>query len=381
MSRARDFADLAGSADAGGLTGRNLIINGAMQVAQRSQSRTGRVTSAYYTCDRWKQFINNMGSWTIQQSTTAPDGFSNSLRLACTTADASPAAGDYIIVGQILEGQDLQHLKKGTSGALSVTLSFWVRSNKTGTYHIELNDVDNGRTAGAAYTISSADTWEHKSITISGDTSGAFGNDNGGSLEVLWWLGGGTDFTSGTTVNAPWQTRSGNFINIAPSNVNLADSTSNEWYITGVQLEVGSATPFEHRSFADEYNRCLRYTYVPRNDSTSGSDGSTIATGYCQTGSVGVYFVEFPVPMRDIPSLTTISTADSLEQAYHNAAVTSHNVTAMSYVATISGNQKACFTIGSASFSGGEGAHCRYAKGVFGDGTSKDNIIVFSAEL
>jgi len=301
MSRARDFADLAGSADAGGISGSNILHNGAMQVAQRSQSRTGRVTSAYYTCDRWKQFINNMGSWTIQQSTTAPDGFSNSLRLACTTADASPAAGDYIIVGQILEGQDLQHLKKGTSGALSVTLSFWVRSNKTGTYHIELNDVDNGRTAGAAYTISSADTWEHKSITIAGDTSGAFGNDNGGSLEVLWWLGGGTDFTSGTTVNSPWQTRSGNFINIAPSNVNLADSTSNEWYITGCQMEIGEqATPFEHRSFADELARCQRYF-----QSVERGRGSAIgnATGATQTA----FSHAFPVVMRASPTVTQIA--------------------------------------------------------------------------
>jgi len=300
MSRARDFADLAGSADADGLTGKNLITNGAMRVAQRSQSRTGRVTSAYYTCDRWKQFINNMGSWTIQQSTTAPDGFSNSLRLACTTADASPAAGDYIIVGQILEGQDLQHLKKGTSGALSLTLSFWARSNKTGTYHIELNDVDNGRTAGAAYTISSADTWEHKSITIAGDTSGAFGNDNGGSLEVLWWLGGGTDFTSGTTVNAPWQTRSGNFINIAPSNVNLADSTSNEWYITGVQLEVGEqATPFEHRSFGDELARCQRYFHK-----TTGSTYTPHGGGAVFDSDTSDIHVHLPQAMRTSPSLS-----------------------------------------------------------------------------
>ena len=308
MSRARDFADLAGSADAGGLTGRNLLINSAMTVAQRSTSATGKTTSGYYACDRWKTFINNMGTWTVSQSSTTPDGFANSFKLDCTTADASPAAGDYIIVGQILEGQDLQSLKKGTSGALSVTLSFWVRSNKTGTYHIELNDVDNGRTAGAAYTISSADTWEHKSITIAGDTSGAFGNDNGGSLEVLWWLGGGTDFTSGTTVNAPWQTRSGNFINIAPSNVNLADSTSNEWYITGIQLEVGSATPFEHEPHAVTLQKAQRYFQTLR-----GQDRYPAYAGHPNVvfGSANL----LQTPMRSQPTLS-VSGAVSFDEYY-----------------------------------------------------------------
>ena len=164
--------------------------------------------------------------------------------------------------------------------------------------------------------------------------------------------------------------------------VNFFDSTSNNFYLTGAQLEVGEqATPFEHRSFADELARCQRYTYVPRNDSTSTADGSAFTVGYCNSGPIGVYCAEFPVPMRDIPTLATTSSADALEQAYHNNTVTSHNATDMTYVATISGNQKGWFTISGASFSGGEGAHCRYAKGVFSDGTSKDNIIVFSAEL
>jgi len=375
MSRARDFADLAGSADAGGLTGRNLIINGAMQVAQRSTSVTGITGTGYNTIDRWKTELSGLGTWTQSQSTDVPSGqgFAYSLKMDCTTADASPAAGDYLYMTTILEGQDVQHLKKGTSSAESVTLSFWVKSSKTGTHIAEIYDLDNLRHISKAYTVSTADTWEHKSLTFPGDTVDAFGNDNGASLILNMWMGAGSDRTSGTLATA-WQENDA--ADRGVGQVNLADSTSNEWYITGVQLEVGEqATPFEHRSYGDEYNRCLRYTYVPRNDSVSSSDGTTFANGECHS-SGGVYWADFPVPMRDIPTLATTSTASAIEQGYHNGTVTSHNVTAMSYIATISGNLKGCFSVGGASFSGGEGAHCRYATG-----NIADNIIVFSAEL
>ena len=258
MSRARDFADLAGSADAGGITGKNLIINGAMQVAQRGTSETGVTTSGYKTTDRWQLQLSTLGTWTVSQSTTAPDGFSNSYKLECTTADASPATADNMAFKQRIEGQNLQHLKFGTSSAQSLTLSFWVRSNKTGTYIAELVQPDaSNRTINKAYTISSADTWEYKTITFAGDTSGVINNDNGDGLQVNWWLGSGSGFSSGT-LQTSWgaldQTAR------AVGNVNLADTIGNDWYITGVQLEVGEqATPFEHRSYGDELARCQRY--------------------------------------------------------------------------------------------------------------------------
>ena len=254
MSKAAELAALIGSQTA--LSNRNLIINGAMQVNQRGD-QTG-VTTALYTLDRFQFLVNGMGTWDITQSSTAPAGFANSLKLDCTVADASPAAADYLALYYKFEGQDLQQLQKGTASAKSVTLSFYVRSNKTGTYNVNLNDNDNTRNLGGTYTINSADTWEYKTITYAGDTSGAFVDDNNLSLIIEWWLGSGTNFSSGTTPTA-WETQDSADRN-ASGTVNLADNTANEWYITGVQFEVGeTATPFEHRSYGDELNRCLRY--------------------------------------------------------------------------------------------------------------------------
>jgi hypothetical protein len=340
MSRARDFADLAGSADAGGLTGRNLIINGAMQVAQRGTSFSSVTTGAYHL-DRFKTILSGLGTWTMSQSTTAPTGFSNSLKYECTTADASPAAGDYMALYHNLEGQNIQHLKKGTASAESLTLSFWVRSNKTGTYQVNLYDDDNNRVLGSTYSVSSADTWEYKTITYSGDTTGALDNDNALSLHVEWWLGSGTNFSSGT-IPASWSALDNTDRN-ASGTVNLADTVGNTFYITGVQLEVGEqATPFEHRSYGDELARCQRYTWKLGGfgaDQYLAStwlyfDGSTIHTGpyYC------------PVQMRADPSLTQYGTP-----------VIKNNGTAQSgFNFTIAGGGKAqCFSIVAAKTSHG----------------------------
>ena len=242
---------------------RNIAYNGAMQISQRGTSETGVTSGKYANApDRFKVEMSSAGTWTVSQSTTAPSGFSNSYKFDCTTADASLSAGDYLQLSHYLEGQDLQHLKKGTSDAEKVTLSFHVRSNKTGTYIVEFYDADNARSISKSYTISSADTFEKKTITIDGDTTGAFGNDNGGSLGIFFYLGAGSNFTSGT-LNTSWGSRT--LANVAVGQVNLADSTDNEWYITGVQLEVGSqATPFEHRSFGEELALCQRYFQDPK---------------------------------------------------------------------------------------------------------------------
>jgi len=242
----------------GPLSNRNLIINGEMRVAQRGTSEASVTSTGYYTCDRWYNSNTGLGTWTLSQSTTAPSGFANSFKWDCTTADASPAAGDLIIHQQRIESQNLQHLNKGTSDALPVTLSFWVRSNKTGTYTLEIYDDANTRSIGKTYTIDSADTWEYKTITIEGDTTGTLDDDNTRGFDVLWWLGAGSNYTSGT-FNTSWAAvTTGN--RVSSSQVNLGDSTDNEWYITGVQLEVGSvATPFEHRSYGDELAKCQRY--------------------------------------------------------------------------------------------------------------------------
>ena len=239
---------------------RNIIINGDMSIAQRGTSTASITSGNTYPCvDRFGFEPNTMGTWTVSQDTDVPSGqgFAKSLKIDCTTADASPAASDYIQLQTKFEGQNLQYLKKGTSSAESLTLSFWVKSNKTGTYIAELRDVDNDRIISKSYTINSASTWEKKTITYAGDTTGAFDNDNARSLDLRFWLGAGTDFTSGTLATS-WESRTN--ANRAVGQVNLADDTANEWYITGVQLEAGtSSSDFEFLPYDVNLQRCQRY--------------------------------------------------------------------------------------------------------------------------
>ena len=272
MSKAAELAALIGSQTA--LSNRNLIINGAMQVAQRGTSETGITGSEYANApDRFKAQITTAGTWTLSQSSTAPDGFANSYKWDCTTADASLAAGDVIQFAHKVEAQNLQQLQYGTSGAQAVTVSFYVRSNKTGTYILEIYQDDGARGISKSYTIDSADTWERKTITIPGDSSGSINDDNGIGFDMLWYLAAGTNFTSGTLAT-DWASLTS--ANRAVGQVNLADSTSNEWYITGIQLELGEQeTPFEHRSYGDELLRCQRYFEggTRANSSHTGSAG------------------------------------------------------------------------------------------------------------
>jgi len=250
---------------AAGFTGnnfRNIIINGDMSIAQRGTSTASITGDGYQTVDRFKTLISSAGTWTQSQSTDVPtgQGFAKSLKMDCTTADSSLSAADSVRFQQLFEGQNLQYLKKGTSSAESLTLSFWVKSNKTGTYAIYLYDQDNARSISKTYTISSASTWEKKTITFAGDTTGAFDNDNALSLQLNFVLAAGTNWTSGT-LNTSWN--SWTQANSAVGQVNLADDTANEWYITGVQLEAGTAaSDFEFLPVDVNLNRCLRYYEV-----------------------------------------------------------------------------------------------------------------------
>jgi hypothetical protein len=241
------------------LSNRNLIINGAMQVAQRGTSFSSVTATGTFPVDRFIFHVGSLGTWTLSQSTDVPtgQGFANSIKCDVTTANTSPSGLSYARIDQRLEGQDLQAFCKGTSNAKQFAVSFWVKSPKTGTHILELQDGDNTRTISKAYTVSSADTWEKKELIIDADTTGAFGNDSGKSLTVAWWLSAGTDYKSGTLATS-W---------VSPTNanrivgqVNVADNTANNFYLTGVQLEVGSvSTDFEHRSFEEEEHRCFRY--------------------------------------------------------------------------------------------------------------------------
>ena len=278
MTKARELAKLGEVMTNSQIGGRrNVILNPKMTIAQRGTSTSG-VTSSAYIVDRFFVNMSSLGTWTISQSTTAPDGFSNSFKMDCTTADASPSSGDFLQLKHRIEAQNLQQLKYGTSSAETVTVSFYVRSNKTGTYILEILQPDaSNRLRSASYTINSADTWEQKVITFTGDTSGVINNDTGTGLELTWWLGAGSAFNTGTL-----QTDWGAFDQTARAvgNVNLADSNSNEWYITGVQMEVGSypnGTPFEHRSFGEELALCQRYYVEEDGVSMRNFTGSSIA--------------------------------------------------------------------------------------------------------
>lgn len=240
---------------------RNLIINGAMQVAQRGTVATGGSTGLHYGGpDRWRMYQENTAAaYTLSQDTNVPSGqgFAYSYKIDVTTADATVDAADRADFIYRFEGQDLQQIAKGTSGAKAMTLSFWVSSPKTGTHIIEIFDSDNNRQVSIAYTVSAANIWEYKTVAIPADTTGTLNNDNDLSLQISWWLMAGSVY-SGGTLNTSWASYTN--ANRAVGQVNLMDSISNNFYLTGVQLELGSsATPFEHRSYADELARCRRY--------------------------------------------------------------------------------------------------------------------------
>jgi len=243
-----------------------LVINGSMAVAQRATSATGLTSSGYNTVDRFKTNISGLGTWTeTQESLTSgnayTDGFSNALKIDCTTADASPAASDRLYWTYRFEGQDLQLLKKGTANAEKVTVSFWIKATKTGTNILELYDNDNSRDVSAAYTISTTNTWEHKVVSFPADTTGVLDDNNASSLFIIWALGAGSNYTSGT-LNTSWSNNVN--ANRYVGQVNHGDSTSNNVHITGVQMEVGEYTsstipPFQHESYGDNLMRCSRY--------------------------------------------------------------------------------------------------------------------------
>lgn len=284
---------------AGSLSNRNMIINGAMQLAQRSTSATGVTATGYHAVDRFEASITTMGTYTISQSTDAPDGFANSLKYEVTTADASPAAADQIALQTKFEGQNLQHLNYGSSSAKSLTLSFWVKSDVTGTYSNEFRQPDNSsKHYSFSYTINAADTWEHKTVTIPGDASGVINNDNGNGFDIKWWLGAGSNFTSGTYTTGSWKSRT--VANtVSSSSPNFASTVGNEWYITGVQLEVGErVTPFEHRTYGDELLKCQRYYAKVGGSRVTGGGGSSTAV---------TLVVSTPAEMRTTPDVEDVT--------------------------------------------------------------------------
>ena len=309
MSKARKLADLGNVYDDGALSNRNLIINGAMRIHQRNGT-TSITSSSVYTLDRFKGAVG--GSYTvgadITQDSDAPDGFNKSLKVDITST-STPATSNNFLIEYRTESQDMLHLDYGSSTAKNLTLSFWVKSNKTGTYGFAILHHGKTRNWLSSYTIDAADTWEYKTILIDPDTSTAFDDDENVAFRLNWHLSTGPD----DLVAAHTWAANGNYES-ATGQVNLCDSTSNYWQLTGVQLEVGdTATPFEHRSYGDELARCQRYYQFMGFDEYSSSDAA-FAHFVDWNGTTAYSVVHYPAgTMRSRPTIT--KTANSTFQS------------------------------------------------------------------
>jgi len=306
-----------------------LIINGDMVVAQRATSKASISGGGYNTVDRYQN--NNagafIGTWTQTQESLSSgdafnDGFAKSLKMDCTTANASPAANSSNWIQYGIEGQDLQLLKHGTSSAEKLTLSFWIKATKTGTNVVRLYKTDADRSCSQAYTVSSSDTWEYKVLNFPADTSGAvIANDNTLGMGINFAIAMGSNFTSGTLATS-WAANTS--ANDYVGQVNNADSTSNNWEITGVQLEIGEYTsstlpPFQHESYADNLLRCQRYYYFYASEATNGGTDTSlcVTTQYNTSQCKGL--ISFPCSMRAKPTLSQ-NTGSNMYRLYSNNA-------------------------------------------------------------
>ncbi len=309
-----------------------LIINGEMRISQRGTSNSGVTSEGYHNApDRWK--LVPLGTVTVSQSTDTPtgQGFQNSYKIDVTTADTSLASGDNSRFMTFLEGQNLQMFNKGNSNAKNFTIAFWIKSSKTGTYVMELVD-DNSRHCCKTYTVSSANTWEKKVVSIPNETSNAIDADNTLGLQVYWWLAGGSDFTSGTLATAWASQVSAN--RAVGLNVNCYDNTSNEVYITGIQMEVGdfdanSIPDFQFEDAGTSLARCQRYF-----QSVSGAYYSLMLVR--NTDYIRASNYPFKTTMRATPTVTiTSSNADSA------SSLGSGNVTTDNLRFSCTGNETA----------------------------------------
>ena len=313
------------SLNGGQFSNRNKLINGENLISQRGTSETGVASTKYAKApDRWQFYAypsSQSGTFTVSQDSTAPNGFQKSYKVDCTTADTSLQADSGVILRQIIEEQNLHDFRKGFSDAKQFTLSFYVKTTKTGTYVCELYDMRNTRHVSATYTVSDTN-WNRYTITFPADTTGAFNKaSNSGGMIVHWWLVAGTNYTSGS-LGTTWGNTAANR---AVGQLNFADSTSNDFYLTGCQLEVGSvATDFEHRSFAQELVLCQRYF---QQIGAYGQDGTyAIAAAYLY--SHGNYMASgyiMPVMMRATPTITQGSTGLQCKSDGTTANITSYN--------------------------------------------------------
>ena len=270
---------------------RNVIINGAMNIAQRGTSSTGVGSSGgYFVCDRWQLAVGNTdGRLTLSQDSSAPSGFANSLKLDCTTADTSIAAAENLVIQQKIEGQNLQSFAKGTSSAKAFAVSFYVKGNGNATYMCELRDRDNDRHNTQQFTVTSS--WNRIELTFSADTTGAFDDDNASSLELRFWLHAGSTYSGGSYTANTWASTTN--ANRAVGISSFFDSTDRTFFLTGVQLEPISVTEFEHEPFERTLAKCQRYFIKSTNNGY---------TSYPSSGGYANAMYLFPVQMRADPT-------------------------------------------------------------------------------
>ena len=297
---------------------KNMVINGDMRIHQRGGTTQN---SDGYGVDR---FVGNAAGLdefvaTFSQSTDSPDGFSNSLKVEVDTAETSVAStGEYFRIQQRIEAQNLQHLGFGSASAKSITASFWVKSNIPGAYAFHIWMQDTNELVNSLYYINTADTWEYKTFTFSGNTGGAIANDNGQGFVLNWVLSAGSDYTAESGLGANWDVYNSGSHFAAGHNVNFCGSTSNEFYLTGVQLEVGkNATEFEHRSYGEELALCQRYYYQSRQ---RGRRGGGLFSQNSNRAQGRIYL---PVTMRQSPTFG--STANYRDGIFANTTVSAAN--------------------------------------------------------
>ena len=291
-----------------------LIINGDMQVAQRGTSFThANSNNNEFPVDRFQFVLGSIGEYTSTQETLSSGaaynaGFKKAARIDTTSAVSSPDGGDYFWFQYIMEAQDCLVFKKGTSNAEKMTVAFWVKSNKTGTGQLTVKDSDNDRQVAGTYTVSSADTWEHKVINLPADTSGAMNNDNGAGFRFEWWLGAGSAYSGGAVPTA-WEARADADRGVSTLAIN--DNTANDWAITGIQVEVGefSSTtlpPFQFESFGDNFLRCQRYCQQWNHDMSGGNE-TQVGMGWSHNASSVYAFQDLVIPMRTQPTMSSAS--------------------------------------------------------------------------
>ena len=327
MSNARKLADNLPSV--GQLGNRNVVINGEFAISQRGTSFTNIGSNGVYD-DTWTmdRFLisqgQSSGRCSVEQSSDTPDGFSKSLKVACTTANTNVGGAEYHRVQTKFEGKDLQRFAKGTSSAKEYTLSFHCKANAAATYVVELYDQDNQRTVAKTFSVTT--NWTKVILTFPADTTGAFNNDNNLSMELNWWLHTGSTYGGGTL-----QTTWGSIVqaNRAAGIDSFFDSTNRTFFITGVQLEVGSqASPFEHEPYATTLAKCHRYFF----QETATSTDSSGRLGVANSATSVTFNHTLPVQMRAKPSVALTSpnlrVGDTVSQGF---TTTSGTVTISGY--------------------------------------------------